>query len=168
MINIREVKTEDINAVSTFILATMQEVYPFPLSKASRNDLDDMEKLFINRRDATIMAAFLNDKVVGTIAVRPYDGRIVSLKDRYQLATTCEIIKCYVDQHVRQQGIGSLLFERTVDYCKQKNYKTMYLHTHRFLPGGLTFWRKKGFQIILDERGSLQTVHMEQEVNQLL
>lgn len=53
-----------------------------------------MENLFINRCGATIMAAFLNDKVVGTIAVRPYDGRIVSLKDRYQLATTCEIIKC--------------------------------------------------------------------------
>ncbi|WP_332696929.1 GNAT family N-acetyltransferase [Halalkalibacter lacteus] len=164
MIDVREVKKEEIQPVSQFLLKTMGEVYPFPLSEASMRDLNEMATLFIKRKDATILAAFLNGKVVGTIAVRPYDGRITSLGNRYNLQTTCEIIKCYVDKDSRKQGIGTLLLEAAIDFCKQARYSTIYLHTHRFLPGGLTFWKKKGFQITLDEQGELETIHMEQKI----
>ncbi len=124
-------------------------------------DLTDMELLFLTREKATFLAAFYKDQVVGTIAVRPYDGRIVSLGNRYNLEETCEIIKCYVDKNLRKQGIGSSLFNEVERYCKEVGYKMMYLHTHKFLPGGLSFWQKKGFITILDECNEQATVHLE-------
>ncbi|WP_100405209.1 GNAT family N-acetyltransferase [Bacillus solitudinis] len=166
MIDIHEVRKGEIEQVSTFLLATMEEVYPFPLSDASRRDLSEMEALFIKREKATIITAYISGQVVGTIAVRPYDGRIGVLENRYHLETTCELIKCYVDKQLRQKGVGSLLFESAVQFCKQANYTTMYLHTHRFLPGGLTFWKKKGFQLIVEE-SQLETVHMEQDIDKV-
>ncbi len=164
LMEIREVKKEEIRQVSDFLIRTMSDVYPFPLSEASMRDLTEMELLFLNREKASFFAAFSNDQVVGTIAVRPYDGRIVSLKDRYNLETTCEMIKCYVDKNLRKQGIGSFLFHEAERFSKEVGYKMLYLHTHKFLPGGLPFWQKKGFNITLDEQDEFETVHLEKEI----
>ncbi|GAB2565570.1 GNAT family N-acetyltransferase [Gracilibacillus alcaliphilus] len=162
--DIHEVRQKEIEAVSAFLHKTMTEVYPFPLSLASLRDLSEMENLFLIPSRTTMIAAFLDGEVVGTIAVRPYDGRITLLDKRYHLATTCEIIKCYVKQDLRQQGIGSRLFQQARSFCKKAAYSMMYLHTHRFLPGGLSFWEKQGFSLIVDEQGDLETVHLEQKV----
>ncbi|MCL7748868.1 GNAT family N-acetyltransferase [Halalkalibacter alkaliphilus] len=165
MIDIREVKTTEIEQVSKFLLKTMQEVYPFQLSEKSLRDLTEMESLFIERTDATMIAAFHNERVVGTIAVRRYDGRIASLFDRYNLDTTCEIIKCYVDKSERRKGIGSLLMNRVRRFCREANYSTLYLHTHHFLPGGFHFWTKKGFQVTIEDMDEFETIHMEQLID---
>jgi GNAT superfamily N-acetyltransferase len=162
--DIREVSKSEVDKVSRFLLKTMEDVFPFQIGDASLRDLTDMESLFINRSRATILAAFSKGKVIGTIALRPYDGRISSLKDRYDLDQTCEIIKCYVDKNARRQGIGTLLYEAIERYSNLAGYKMMYLHTHKFLPGGLSFWRKKGFVETLDGFDEWQTVHFEKEV----
>ncbi|WP_226527540.1 GNAT family N-acetyltransferase [Metabacillus niabensis] len=162
--NIREVRTSEVEKVSQFLLKTMGDVYPFQIGEASLRDLTDMESLYINRSKATILAAFSKGEVIGTIALRPYDGRISLLKDRYDLDQTCEIIKCYVDKNARRQGVGTLLYEAIERYSNKAGYKMMYLHTHKFLPGGLSFWRKKGFVETLDEFDEWQTVHFEKEV----
>ena len=162
--DIHKVRSNEVKQVAQFLLRTMTDVYPFQLGEASMRDLTDMESLFLNKRKATILAAFLDGNVVGTIALRPYDGRVTSLENRYELEHTCEIIKCYVDKSVRRQGVGSLLFEAIEQYCKEAGYKMMYLHTHKFLPGGLSFWKKKGFTETLDEFDKWQTVHFEKEV----
>ena len=164
MIAIREVDKNDIELVSKFLATTMEGLFPFPLTERSKKDLTEMEERFIKKKDATMIAAFLNKEVVGTIAITRYDNRIVSIADRYDIQTTCEVIKCYVDKNKRQQGIGSLLFNEAVNFAKQANYVTMYLHTHRFLPGGLPFWLKKDFSIFLDEPSLLETVHMEKKI----
>ncbi len=162
--DIREVRKCEVEKVSQFLLKTMEDVYPFQIGDASMRDLTDMESLYINRSKATILAAFSKGKVVGTIALRPYDGRISLLRDRYELVQTCEIIKCYVDKNARRQGIGTRLYEAIERYSNIAGYKMMYLHTHKFLPGGLSFWRKKGFDETLDEFDEWQTVHFEKEI----
>ncbi|WP_066186560.1 GNAT family N-acetyltransferase [Gracilibacillus timonensis] len=164
MLEIREVQPDDIKAVSTFIQRTMEEVYPFPLTDASKRDLVEIETLFLTPSNTAMIAAFSDQEVVGTIAIRPYDGRITALDSRYDDENTCEIIKCYVKPDRRQQGIGSLLFQQALTFCRQSHYSIMYLHTHRFLPGGLTFWKKKGFALVLAEEGELETVHLEKRV----
>ncbi|WP_385940398.1 GNAT family N-acetyltransferase [Thalassorhabdus alkalitolerans] len=164
MIEIREVKPEEIDNVAAFLLPTMAEVYPFPLSDNAKKDITEMEKLFITRDKAIFLAAFSEGNVLGTIAVRPYDDRITALQGRYCLPDTCELIKCYVKSDSRKQGIGSRLYERAVQFCSETGYQTMYLHTHEFLPGGLTFWKKKGFLIVKEENDRLETVHMEKKV----
>ncbi|WP_078552354.1 GNAT family N-acetyltransferase [Bacillus alkalicellulosilyticus] len=161
---VRVVKKEEIPQVSQFVEETMKSVFPFPLSEMSKRDLTDMDSLFLAKEKATFIAAFDHDAVVGTIAVRPYDDRIASIKGRYKADDTCEIIKCYVEAKRRQQGIGSLLFAEAERYCAEVGYRIMYLHTHHFLPGGLFFWKKKGFITVLDEGGEMETVHLEKRV----
>ena len=131
--HIHEITVDEIEPVSTFLYQTMAEVYPFPLSEASLRDISEMERLFLSSPYTTVIAAFIDQEVVGTIAVRPYDDRIPLLKKRYDLDTTCEIIKCYVKQDLRQQGIGTRLFEHAQAFCQKTNYSMVYLHTHRFL-----------------------------------
>ncbi|QJW48891.1 GNAT family N-acetyltransferase [bacterium BFN5] len=69
--------------------------------------------------------------------------------------------RCYIDQSLRRQGLGSKLLQAAEGYCREQQFRCMYLHTHCFLPGGFQFWQKHGFQITLDEGGSDQIVHME-------
>ncbi|MBM7602905.1 GNAT superfamily N-acetyltransferase [Metabacillus crassostreae] len=161
---IRKVKKEEIQQVGQFLEETMGAVFPFPLSEASKRDITEMEELYLTKEKTTLLAAFKNGKVVGTIGVRPYDDRIASIKGRYELETTCEIIKCYVDQNLRRAGIGSELFSSIEQYCQEAGYKTLYLHTQKFLPGGYSFWQKKEFSMVLDEQDEFETVHFEKVV----
>jgi hypothetical protein len=57
--------------------------------------------------DAAIIAAVsTKQQVIGTIAVHRYDDRIEELKGNYELPSTAEIVKCYVDAAMRRRGIG--------------------------------------------------------------
>lgn len=103
-------------------------------------------------------------KVVGTIAISQYNGRIKLLEGRYQLAHTAEVGRCYVSAELRGKGIGSRLLAVAENFCRQYDYRTLYLHTHHFLSGGLQFWLKKGFVITIDEGGDYQLVHMEKQL----
>ncbi|WP_226669831.1 GNAT family N-acetyltransferase [Metabacillus litoralis] len=161
---IQTVKKVEIHQVGDFLEKTMKSVFPYPLSEASKKDITEMDTLFLEKEKATFLAAFKDGKVVGTIAVRPYDDRFATLKNRYEIQTTCEIVKCYVDQDLRREGIGSALFSHIEQYCKEAGYKTMYLHTQKFFPGGLSFWQKKEFTIILDELDAMETVHLEKVI----
>lgn len=164
MIEIREATIEDKQVVCEFLYNTMTNVYPFPLTDTSFNDLKEMESYYINKDNAKLFIAFSNHEVIGTIAIRPYDGRIVEVKNRYDLNKTCEVIKCYISENIRRKGIGSLLFKKAEQFCRDTGYVKIYLHTHRFLPGGLYFWLKKGFTITIDQIDEIETVHMEKEI----
>ncbi|MGG0719910.1 GNAT family N-acetyltransferase [Robertmurraya massiliosenegalensis] len=165
-IAIREVKKEEIPQVINFVQRVFQEVFPFPLSDTSKNQLLKMEEIYVNQDHAYFAAAFAEDEqILGTIAVHPYDDRISVMKSRYDLQSTCEITKCYIDRNHRRLGIGTMLWDHAYQFCQQKgNYQTLYLHTHKFLPGGFPFWLSKGFSVVIDEKDALETIHMEKKV----
>ena len=107
------------------------------------------------------------DEIVGSISIFAYDNRIVSLQKHYQTEDVAEIGRCYIKQEYRREGIGSELFALAKSFASLKGYKTLYLHTHRFLPGGFSFWQKMGFEVFNDEGGNWQTVHMERLVQEV-
>ena len=47
------------------------------------------------------------------------------------------------------------------------DYESIYLHTHKTLPGAIEFWKKMGFIIFLDENDELETVHMDKIIHEL-
>ncbi|KAB8126589.1 GNAT family N-acetyltransferase [Gracilibacillus oryzae] len=163
---IREIRKDDVPEAIKFVLKIFHEVFPFELGEASRTQLFNMEEIYINKDDAFFAGAFTEGgTLVGTIAVQRYDNRIETIKDRFDLEETAEITKCYLDSAYRRMGIGSLLFEEALRFCENNDrYKTLYLHTHKFLPGGFPFWKKKGFSIVLDEQDEMEMVHMEREL----
>ncbi|KHF38616.1 GNAT family N-acetyltransferase [Halalkalibacter okhensis] len=163
---IREVKKEEVPQVIDFVLRVFHEVYPFQLGEASKKQLLKMEEKYLNQKDALFVAAFnQSGEVIGTISVHRYDNRINTLHNRYDLSKTCEISKCYIDKNYRRYGIGTSLFQEAVRFCQTEAlYETLYLHTHKFLPGGFPFWKSKGFSIVLDENIETEIVHMEMQL----
>ena len=139
----------------------IEEVYGRGINPVWDHDLLNFEEVYIKTYGNAFLAAFAeNDKIIGTLAVRRYNGRVQVLDGFYDLKVTAKLAKCFVDKRYRRTGTGSLLFKEAEQFCKRSGYKLIYLHTHMYLPGALEFWQSQGFKIRLDEGGPQQTVHM--------
>lgn len=116
-----------------------------------------------NPQNAIFVA--LNEKqIIGCITVSSYDLRIKNLSYTKE-DNIAEVSRCYVEKEYRRKGVGTKLFENATNFAKEQNYKKLYLHTHYFLSGGFDFWKSMLFKIVLDEKDSWQTVHMEKLIN---
>ncbi|MFZ5639220.1 MAG: GNAT family N-acetyltransferase [Bacillota bacterium] len=161
---IRSAGDRDIKPAAEFAFRMIKEVYDRGINPVWDCDLLNFEEAYIKTQGNTFLVAFdKNDKIVGTLAVRRYDGRIQALEG-FDLKATAELAKCFVDKRYRRTGIGSLLLKEAEQFCKRSGYKSIYLHTHMYLPGALEFWRSRGFKVRLDEGGPSQTVHMEKNI----
>ncbi|MNW68621.1 hypothetical protein D3C74_474280 [compost metagenome] len=54
-----------------------------------------------------------------------------------------------------------MLVKELENVVKDMHYTTLYLHTHRFLPGAVDFWKRQGFTLIAEQDDDWQTVHMD-------
>ncbi|MDF7679696.1 GNAT family N-acetyltransferase [Enterobacteriaceae bacterium ESL0689] len=163
---LRAMTTADIPAVRAFLFKHLQLFFnrsgEMP---AADQDIFHLERQFIVPQRNILFGAWREDQqLIATLAVCQYDDRITELQGRFALSTTAEICRCYVDQHYRQQGIGRQLFAAAEKFCQQQGYKTLYLHTHHFLPGGYPFWLRNHFQVIMDMHDQWQLVHMAREI----
>ena len=161
---VRPIQKEDIQVVQAFLMHQLKTLFFQDKQGAITDDVLGLEKMYLWPERNNLWAAFdQNGKVVGTGAICIYNDRIDCIKGRYHLPETAEIGRCYVDEMIRRQGIGSEIMAEMVKFCQEKEYKKMYLHTHHFLPGGFDFWKKQGFEILIDDGqdGCYETIHME-------
>ncbi|EIW16668.1 GNAT family N-acetyltransferase [Pelosinus fermentans] len=162
---IRKIDNNDVASVQNFLLGQLQDLFSHDGQSAITDDVWGLAKLYIEPARNQMWAAFSPEgAVIGTIAICEYNDRIAVLKGRYPGKTTAEIGRCYIEKTLRRQGIGSRLLKEVEAFGCEKEYETIYLHTHRFLPGGFHFWEKQGFRIVVEEQGDAQIVHMEKSV----
>jgi GNAT superfamily N-acetyltransferase len=162
---IRKIAADDEEAALAFIIPMLHEVYPNIPDVAVRWDLSHMEEAYMLADNTAMFAAFdQTGKVVGTIAIRPYDDRLDKVKGCYDVPRTAELSRCYIDSSLRRQGIAGRLLAVMEDYCRSVGYTAICLHTHRFLPGGYPFWLSQ--QFIIRELGNdpLDTVYMDKSL----
>ena len=166
--SIRKVQADERDQIVEFMMRVRKEIFPMLTQDELPPDLLYFNKYYMEQNDAAIFAAFFEDgTVIGTIAITPYDGRFVQLDRFYHHSKTAEIVKCYVDRNYRRFGLGSILFDEALQFCKQAGYETLYLHTHPFLPGAIPFWKSKGFEERLAEDDPIwNTLHMDVQVEQ--
>ncbi len=161
LVRIREAEKEDLAAVREFLRLQCQTLYGGGVSERQEKELGQLAALYLEEKDNVLIGAFTSaNEVVGTIAVARYDNRIGALKERYAAKKTAEICRLYVSESLRGVGIGSRLFTQAALFAASR-YEVLYLHTHLFLPGGFSFWRKKGFDVTLQEKDAYETIHME-------
>ncbi|WP_371378552.1 N-acetyltransferase family protein [Sporomusa aerivorans] len=159
---IRPIRPADIKAVQSFLLRQLKELFSQEGQPAMTEDVWGLEKRYVEPANCNMWGIFTPaGEVAGTAAICTYNDRIALLKGRYNLPVTAEVGRCYIDQRLRRQGLGAKLLAEMTAFCREQGYAIMYLHTHRFLPGGFNFWKKEGFVITLDEGGSAELVHME-------
>lgn len=153
-------------ATKDYIIKEYMKHYDKRISKIQYEKLYKKMSLLIKNRDKNAFFIAINEfnEIVGSISISDYDNRIEALKPIYQNKNIAEIGRCYIKEEYRRKGVGSRLLNLASEFANEKNYQTMYLHTHYFLPGGFNFWQKMGFNITLDEKNSMQTVHMQKQI----
>lgn len=154
---------EDISQVIEFMMKIRKEVFPMLSQDQLPPDLLHFKEHYIQQENATVLAARMPDgTLIGTIGIIPYDGRFHQLKEFYTNTPTAEIVKCYIDSTYRRLKIGTTLFREALKFSGDAGYQKLYLHTHPFLPGAISFWENQGFEIKLAEDDPIwKTVHMD-------
>lgn len=163
-VSIRNIQKTDVEAAQRFLLQNLKDLYNIDDDYPNNKDIWKMEEVYLNTASNAILGAFdETGQIVGTIAVRPYDDRILAVKGRYGGRFTADLGRCYIEKSLRRKGIGSLLVQEIFRFCQETGYEMIYLHTHKFLPGGFHFWQKQGFEITMEEAED-ETVHMEKRL----
>lgn len=163
---IRPINQADIQAVQTFLFRQLKELFAQEGQTAITGDVWGLKQKYLEPENCNLWGAFTREgEIAGTGAICTYNDRIEVLKGRYHLPATAEVGRCYIDKALRRQGLGSELVRIMTGFCREQGYEMMYLHTHRFLPGGFNFWQKQGFKITIDQGGPGEIVHMEKDLN---
>lgn len=158
---IRELDRGDLPVAIEFVMEIRREVYPM-LPYEPPKDMVHFDEVYFRSKDASFVAAFdAEGRIAATAAFLRYDDRIKEIKGLYHHQMTAELVKCYVRPELKKQGIGTAMVREILSLAQAKGYETMYLHTHRFLPGAVRFWEKQGFCIRLESMDSYETVHMD-------
>ncbi len=59
---------------------------------------------------------------------------------------TVELVKLYVDASARNQGVGRILMEKSIQAAKELGYRVVYLETMPELGKAITLYERLGFQ----------------------
>jgi ribosomal protein S18 acetylase RimI-like enzyme len=156
---------KDISACKEFMLGIIKNEFGYDFNPDWHWDIDQVEKVYLQNRGCFFVAKYQN-KIVGTIAVRPYDKNYVELKEICD-SNTASIWRHYIMQEYRRKGIGRKLLSLAENFIKSSKYNQTYLHTQRTIPGSAEYWLSQGFEIILENKSDpLKTVHMIKKIEE--
>jgi len=129
-------------------------------------DIVNLEEYYIKPKRNNFFIALHQEtqKLIGTIGIRSYDKDFSSFRGLYDPKNVASIWRVFVIKPWRRNGVASALVKLAEEYCRKKGYKTIYLHTHKSIPGSLDFWLSNNYHIIEDTKNQLQTVHMEKSL----
>ncbi|MDR9746637.1 GNAT family N-acetyltransferase [Paenibacillus taichungensis] len=162
------IQEHQINDAIDFAMRVRKEVFPKLDHEELPVDLEQFKEHYLDSADAVFLVAVTEEEeIVGSIGILPYDGRIEVVNGRYPEQSAAEIVKCYVDPKYRRYGIGSLLVRELEKVVAELHYTTLYLHTHRFLPGAVDFWKRQGYVVVVEQDDDWQTVHMDKSAGQI-
>ncbi|MFB9275487.1 GNAT family N-acetyltransferase [Cohnella cellulosilytica] len=132
--------------IADFVLSQMRDLYPKGAYEEDPQDLRLFEQVYVRPANAVFLIAEDADgALLGTTAVRPYDGRFPELTPLLGAGPVCEIVKVYIHPNWRRKGIGSRLYAEAERTAREAGYAESYLHTSLHLPGGYSFWQSRGY-----------------------
>lgn len=151
--------------IKNFLFSQIKNEYGYGYVPEYHRDIVNMESFYIESDDSELFY-ILNDncEIIATIAVRPYDKNFKEFDGVYNSESTASIWRLFVDPNYRRHGLATKLFQTVENFCYVKNFNEIYLHTHKNLKEGFSFWQAMDFKIILDTNNELQTVHMVKDI----
>lgn len=164
--SIKKIQKDNSAQVVEFMKEIRRELFPMLNHDQLSLDMLQFHANYIDQKDSAFYAAIAEDgTVLGTIGYLPYDGRFDQLLELYDQTKTTEIVRCYIDSNYRRLGIGSALYKIALESIHHAGYQRVYLHTHPFLPGGVSFWKAQGFVEKLAEADPVwKTLHMDKKL----
>ena len=153
---------DDKIRVRNFLFSQIRSEYGYGYVPSWHKDIVDLNKYYIDckKNNLFFVEDNTNGRIIATIAVRQYDKDFVEFKDLYSHESTASIWRLFVDKDYRRCGLATQLYNVVEEFCSKNNFNEIYLHTHKNLEAGFSFWKKVGFNITWDTNNELQTVHM--------
>lgn len=169
---IKPMETRDIElfGLKNFLFKIINEEFGYRYVPEYHTDIINLEDYYIKPDKNIFLLAFLKntDVLIGTLGIRAYDKDYGIFKGIYDAESTASIWRVFIDKKWRRNGIGSKLVSIAEEFCKNKGYKNIYLHTQKMVDGSLDFWLSKGYRITKDMKNELGTVHMEKILVELI
>jgi len=131
MIKIRPYNNKDKDNVINLIKEVLFEI--FGAEPKNIDDLKNIEKEYF-KNGGTFLIAEVNEKIVGTIAIKKEKNKVARLK------------RMFVDQKYRRQKIGQKLLDEILKFCKDKGYEKIILSTYPQMKAAIKFYKREGFK----------------------
>jgi putative acetyltransferase len=97
------------------------------------DDLSDIKSNYFDK-GGYFFVAVLDNKIIGTVAIRPYKKGVAKLK------------RMYVNNKHHGKGIGSKLYDIAEAWCKKQGYKRIRLSIYTNLKKAIILYKHKGYK----------------------
>ncbi|OGM45373.1 putative GNAT family acetyltransferase [Aspergillus bombycis] len=160
---IRPAAPDEIPAIIDFIMAARADMFSMldpslHLQKAQR-ELATFQQSYLEHPNGAFFTARVDGRLVGTVGYVTYDQRFPQLD--FGEERVVEVLRMYVHPDCRRTGLASKLYTALEQRAGQAGIQRMYLHTHPFLPGSISFWEQQGFSVLhVDDDPVWRTTHM--------
>lgn len=164
-IKIMELKKEHLTKydVENFLFRMIKESYNLDYVPKYHYDIKNLSKYYIQplKNNFYICVDKDNDKLIGSSGIRGYD-KSYDIKNRtYNEEKTASLYRLFVDKEYRHNKIATKMLQKVENFCKNKGYNEIYLHTQKDSYGALPFWLNQNYDIVHNTFDALGTIHME-------
>lgn len=158
--------SEDRAAEAAALMArVMAEIYPRFSPDQIREKVGTIGRVYLRPAESGLLAVFnRTGRIVAMSGVKRWDDRIVSMRGRWPVEETAELDRVYVQSEWRRRGLGERLVEATESFCWERGYRSICLHTHRFLNGAWNFWKQRGYRTVAEMEDDWQTIFMDKRL----
>lgn len=168
-LELRELKKEDIEKyeIEKFLFKMVKESYGLDYVPEYHYDIKDLYRYYLKpqKNNFYIVIDKNTDQIIGTSGIRSFDRKNPIKNRNYSKDTTASIYRVFVEKKYRHQKIATSLIQKVEEFCRNNNYREIYLHTQRPSYGALPFWLSQEFEIIDDTMDEMGTIHMEKVLN---
>ena len=120
--------------IAQLILNIQQNEFNVPITISDQPDLLEIEDFYF-RKDGNFWVAVENERVIGTIALIDMGNRQSALRKMF----------VHKDYRGKEKGIGQLLLNTLINWCRQKGINEVYLGTVEQLHAAKRFYERNGF-----------------------
>lgn len=147
----------------SFSLNHIQEQYKLQYNPLWHHDIDRAEQVY-NQSNTNLFVAYAGERIVGTIAIRPFDLKHKDLQQRYQGKHVGAIWRFFIDPEYMHTELVQMLHDKVEQFARHHKYNLLYAHDQIFVPGAITKYIKQEYKPILEEHDQWGTIHLENKL----
>lgn len=147
-----EYRDQDKEQVVDLIISIQQNEFGINITADDQPDLSEIPLLY-QEKNGNFWVARTGDKIIGTIALVDIGNSEVGLRKMF----------VHPEYRGKEKGIAQALMNRVIEWCKEKQVRTIYLGTINIMKAAHRFYEKNGFSAIA--RGELPPAFMQMKVD---
>lgn len=135
MIKIQTYQPEHQQGIIDLVLSIQQIEFKVPITLEDQPDLLNIPEVYLQGRGNFWVATNAENRVIGTIAFIEFPGQRVALRKMFVAA----------DYRGKTYGLAQTLLNRALEWCTEKQIRSIWLGTIPRLEAAVKFYEKNGF-----------------------